>query len=519
MTLKLQNTLTKKLEEFTPLSDKKVTLYTCGPTVYDYPHVGNWAANIYWDILVRTLIVNGYQVERVMNITDVGHLVSDADDGEDKLEKGARREGKTAWEIAEFYAEDFLSGMEKLGLIPPEHITKATDFIDQQLDLIRTLKEKGYTYQTTDGIYFDTAKFPTYVNFAGLDLEAQQAGARVEANDEKRQAWDFALWKFTPAGQKRDMEWETPDDLLELPPLDQEYGVGSRENGRARNTDAHTSYSITHTPDDSVVMGFPGWHLECSAMAMSILGPTIDIHTGGIDHIPVHHTNEIAQSEAASGQQFSRYWLHCNHLKIEGGKISKSLGNGYTLQDIEKRGFSPMDLRLFVLQSDFMNEGNFTWENLEAAKNRRRNWRNYAALRHQMHDRLTDDTIKDDSDDYQIFYEPTSAVKAALSDNLSTPRALQIIDEAFARLDSVALDLVHRASFYDLIQMIDELLGLQLEVTTPDISDEDKRHILERMRAREAADWKRSDEIRDALAKNGLTLRDTAHGTIWSYSD
>lgn len=491
MTLKLHNTLTKKLEEFTPLSDKRVTLYTCGPTVYDYPHVGNWSSYIYWDILVRTLIVNGYNVERVMNITDVGHLVSDADDGEDKLERGARREGKTAWEIAEFYAEDFLVGMEKLGLIPPEHITKATDFIEQQLDLVRTLKKKGYTYQTTDGIYFDTAKFPTYADFAGLDLEAQQAGARVEANDEKRQAWDFALWKFTPVGQKRDMEWATPDDLLELPGQD----------------------------DNEEVMGFPGWHLECSAMAMDILGSTIDIHTGGIDHIPVHHTNEIAQSEAASGQQFSRFWLHSNHLKIEGGKISKSLGNGYTLQDLEKRGFSPMDLRLFVLQSDFMNEGNFTWDNLEAAKNRLRNWRGYAALRHQIHDRLTDDTIKDDSDDYLAFYEPTSAIKMALSDNLSTPRALQIIDEAFARLDSVALDTVHRSSFYDFIQMIDELLGLQLETSSPDISDDNKRLILERMRAREAKDWKHSDDIRDTLAKDGITVRDTSHGTVWSYSD
>ena len=287
MTLKLQNTLTGKLDDFIPISNEKVTLYTCGPTVYDYPHVGNWSSFLYWDILVRTLIANGYNVERVMNITDVGHLVSDADDGEDKLEKGAAREGKTAWEIAEFYAEDFVHGMEALGLIAPEHLVKATDYIPEQLELVRALKDKGYTYQTTDGIYFDTAKFPNYAKFAHLDLAAQKAGARVEANDEKRQAWDFALWKFTPAGQKRDMEWETPADLLELP------------------------------ADDTPVMGFPGWHLECSAMAMNILGDTIDIHTGGIDHIPVHHTNEIAQSEAASGKRFANYWLHNNHLKIE----------------------------------------------------------------------------------------------------------------------------------------------------------------------------------------------------------
>jgi cysteinyl-tRNA synthetase len=193
MTLKLHNTLTGKLDEFKPISDEKVTLYTCGPTVYDYPHVGNWSSFLYWDILVRALLANGYGVERVMNITDVGHLVSDADDGEDKLEKGARREGKTAWEIAEFYAEDFVAGMEKLGLIPPEHLVKATDFIAEQLALVRTLKEKGYTYQTSDGIYFDTAKFPAYATFAHLDLAAQKAGARVEQNDEKRQPWDCCL--------------------------------------------------------------------------------------------------------------------------------------------------------------------------------------------------------------------------------------------------------------------------------------------------------------------------------------
>ena len=215
MTLKLHNTLSGDTDEFTPISPDRVSLYTCGPTVNDYPHVGNWASYIYWDTLVRVLLAQGYTVERVMNITDVVHLVSEADDGEDKLEKGAKREGTPAWEIAEFYAVDFLYGMEKLGLIPPEHITKATDYISQQIDLIRTLKQKGFTYQTTDGIYFDTSKFPSYASFAHLDLEAQRAGARVEQNNQKRQPWDFALWKFTPAGQQRDMEWETPDDLLE----------------------------------------------------------------------------------------------------------------------------------------------------------------------------------------------------------------------------------------------------------------------------------------------------------------
>ena len=232
MNLQFYNTRTRTIEPFTPADGDTATLYTCGPTVYDYPHVGNWTSFIYWDILVRTILAAGFSVNRVMNITDVGHLVSDADDGEDKLEKGAKREGKTAWEVAEYYAEDFLRGMEQLGMIPPEHLVKATEFIPQQLDLVRILKEKGYTYQTTDGIYFDTSKFARYADFAHLDLSAQKAGARVEDNPEKRQAWDFALWKFTPAGQKRDMEWETPDDLLELGGWKVEDGRWKVANGK-----------------------------------------------------------------------------------------------------------------------------------------------------------------------------------------------------------------------------------------------------------------------------------------------
>lgn len=489
MTLKLHNTLTKKVETFTPIAPQTVTLYTCGPTVYDYPHVGNWAAYIYWDVLVRTLLANGYHVNRVMNLTDVGHLVSDADEGDDKLEKGAAREGKSAWEVAEFYAEDFLLGMEKLGLIPPEHIVKATDFITQQLDLIQILKEKGYTYQTTDGIYFDVSKFPTYADFAHLDLAAQKAGARVEANDEKRNPSDFAIWKFTEPGKKRDMEWETPASLLDL-------------------------------PGEQIVMGFPGWHLECSAMAMSILGPTIDIHTGGIDHIPVHHTNEIAQSEAASGQVFAHYWLHNNHLKIDGGKVSKSLGNGYTLQDLEAKGFSALDLRMFILQGQYINEGNFTFENLAAAKNRLANWRSYAALRHQTHDRLEHDNKKnDDTDKYVSLIAGENALKEALDNNLNTPEAFRIIDESFSRLDGKPLDEIHHHGLVAFIEAIDELLGLGLTESTPDIDDSVKRLILERERARDAKDWQASDDIRDKLMLEGITVRDTPNGTIWAYTE
>lgn len=488
MTLKLQNSLTGKQEEFTPIQAGKVSIYTCGPTVYDYLHVGNWSAYIYWDILVRTLAANGYQVERVMNITDVGHLVSDADEGEDKLEKGARREGKTAWDIAKFYTDDFLQGMQQLKLNPPEHLVKATDYIPQQLNLIRTLKIKGYTYQTSDGIYFDTAKFKTYADFAHLDLTAQQAGARVSINSEKKQPWDFALWKFSLIGQKRDMEWETPSDLLDRPLSQAE-----------------------------TVMGFPGWHLECSAMAMAILGPTIDIHTGGIDHIPVHHTNEIAQSEAASDQQFAHYWLHNNHLKIAGGKVSKSEGNGYTLQDLAKRGFLPMDLKMFVLQGQFMNEGNFTWDNLAAARSRRLNWLNYAALRHQLNRLPATDSARSQQVSLSLKKASHSVVDA-LNDSLNTPLALSIVDQVFSDFDKLD-DLANITDgLTDFINTIDQLLGLSLIASSLDITDEQKQLIKQREQARQQQDWRLSDELRDQLLSQGVAVRDSSVGTIWTYA-
>jgi cysteinyl-tRNA synthetase len=527
--LTLHNTLSKKTENFTPIGDNKVTLYTCGPTVYDRLHVGNWSAYIFWDTLVRTLIADGYNVERVMNITDVGHLASDEDEGEDKLEKGARREGKTAWDIAEMYSEDFIAGMEKLGLITPEHIVRATDFIPQQLDLVRILKEKGFTYQISDGIYFDTSKFPRYADFAGLDLAAQRAGARVEFNPEKRNPSDFALWKFTPAGEKRDMEWETPADLLEEEARQlQNRSADTKlsETSTARvSADAHSTEARSEAVlegfggmadgehDQTKVMGFPGWHLECSAMAMSILGPTIDIHTGGIDHIPVHHTNEIAQSESASGQQFAHYWLHNNHLKSNGTKISKSLGNGYTLQNLEEKGFSPLDFRMFVLQGQYSNEGNFTFENLGAAKNRLHHWRNIAVLRHQTHDTLQSDAKKSIS-----LLAASGAILEALNDDLNTPQALRVVDDAFSQLDGKSLDDIHQNGLQQLLETIDELLGLQLLETTPDIDDETKQLIVSRERARDEKNWIESDRLRDELKAKNIVVRDTPGGSIWEYA-
>lgn len=464
--LKFYNTPSRKIEEFKPLNSENVKVYTCGPTVYASPHIGNWVAFIYWDILVRTLQLNGYNVTRTMNITDVGHLVSDEDDGEDKLEKGARREGKTVWEIAEFYTNEFLKGMRDLNLITPENLSKATDFIPEQIAIIKDLSKKGFTYKTSDGIYFDTAKFPKYADFAHLDLENLKAGARVNFNPEKKNLSDFALWKWSPKDQKRGMEWEYC--------------------GR---------------------MGFPGWHLECSAIAINTLGETIDIHTGGIDHIPVHHTDEIAQSETFTGKTFSNYWLHCNHMTSEGKKISKSLGNGFTLEQIMSQGFSPMDFKMFVLQSQYRTESNFSFENLKSAQNRLKNWQNIANLRWQ---------IK--GSDGEI---PSLATKQAIleevNDNLDTPKALAKIDEIFSEIIKANPEKLNYSNLLELLEFIDELLGLNLIASTPDISDEIKMKIIERNNARAEKNWAKSDEIRDELLSKNIILRDTPKKSFWEY--
>lgn len=464
--LKFYNTPSRKIEDFKPINPENVKVYTCGPTVYASPHIGNWVAFIYWDILVRTLQLNGYNVTRTMNITDVGHLVSDEDDGEDKLEKGARREGKTVWEIAEFYTNEFLKGMRDLNLITPENLSKATDFIPEQIAIIKDLSKKGFTYKTSDGIYFDTAKFPKYADFAHLDLENLKAGARINFNPEKKNLSDFALWKWSPKDKKRGMEWEYC--------------------GR---------------------MGFPGWHLECSAIAINTLGETIDIHTGGIDHIPVHHTDEIAQSETFTGKTFSNYWLHCNHMTSDGKKISKSLGNGFTLEQIISQGFSPMDFKMFVLQSQYQTESNFSFENLKSAQNRLKNWQNIASLRWQV--KGNDGTI------------PSLATKQIIleevNNNLDTPKALAKIDEIFGEIIKANPEKLNYSNLLELIEFIDELLGLNLTTSTPDIPDEIKMKIIERNNARAEKNWAKSDEIRDELLSKNIILRDTPKKSFWEY--
>lgn len=467
--MKLYNTLTKSIDEIVPVHDNKIGMYTCGPTVYDYAHVGHWFTYVRADILVRTLRVVGYDVTWVMNITDVGHLVSDADEGEDKLEKGARREGKTAWEVAEFYATDFLREMASLNITEPTHVTKATAHITEQIELIKVLESKGYTYIIDDGVYYDTSKFPHYADFAQLDLDEQQAGARVSFNTQKRNASDFALWKFSPATQKRDMEWDSPW-------------------GR----------------------GFPGWHIECSAMSMKYLGATLDIHTGGIDHIPVHHTNEIAQSEAATGKQFARHWLHSNHVLVDGEKISKSLGNGIRLTQLAEQGISPMAFRVLVLESHYRSQSKFSLEAARAAQARLKDLQAMAVLRYQARDHAIDGTSFS-------FGDVPTEISALLADDLNTPAVMAYLSDVSKQIQAVLV--WHKSVGYleTMLSQLDELLGLELSLL-PDITTTQKQLIVDREAARAAKDWATADRLRDELFSQGIELRDTEHGVIWAYA-
>ena len=478
--MKLYNTLSRQIEELKPLNPPTVKIYSCGPTVYNYLHIGNWAAYIYWDVLVRALILDGYKPERVINLTDVGHLTSDADEGEDKLVKKAREQGLTAWDIAEQYISAFKTGFDELNLIPPMKFARATDFINEQLELVRKLKQAGLTYQIDDGIYLDTAKVKNYGQLARLDIESLKAGARVEYNHTKHSPSDFAVWKFAPEAN-RDMQWLTPMDLLD-------------------------------DPEAGEIMGFPGWHLECSAIILNTLGEQIDIHTGGIDHIPVHHTNEIAQTESVTGKPMASFWVHNNHLKSDGTKISKSLGNGYTLDDLAERGFSAMDLKMLILQGHYQKEGNFSFEALESAKNRLASWREVAAFRHQIYD-----DIAQDHDKTINFLAVKRHLLELANDNLNTPQIMATIDEAWQILRSPATDFrnIHRQSLVDFIQQIDDLLGFDLMASTPDIDETAKRLIIERKFAKGNRDFERADTIRAELLEQGIEILDTKNQPLW----
>lgn len=465
--LKIYNTASRQVEEVTlTKGSSKLKVYTCGPTVYNKPHIGNWFTFVRYDVLIRALKANNFDIVHVENITDVGHLVSDADEGEDKMQKGARREGTTAWEVASRYTKEFIEGSKELNILPPTHLVKATDHIQEQIELINRLEQKDFTYIIDDGVYFDTSKLDNYGKLAKLQIEQLKAGARVEMNTQKRNHTDFALWKFSPKNIKRDMEWKSP------------WGVG-----------------------------FPGWHIECSAMAIKYLGETLDIHAGGIDHIPVHHTNEIAQSEAATGKQFARLWVHNHHLLSEGQKIAKSLQNGYTLDDIKARGFSTLDLRMLILQSGYRNDSNFTWESLNAAHSRRLNLQAIADLRFQAinnreplgKERFTQSFIK---------------ILSAINNDLNTPKALSHLSKIE---DILGQDLIHKEEINDFtsfIKSLDSLLGLSL-LNSNDITEKQKALLQKRREARQSKDFNQADEIRKELSEQNIEVRDLQNTTIW----
>ncbi|MCL4360599.1 cysteine--tRNA ligase [Patescibacteria group bacterium] len=482
--LSLYNTRSRTVEEFSPLREDLVTIYACGPTVYDYAHIGNFRTYVMTDILVRTLRYLGYTTKFVMNITDVGHLTSDSDSGEDKMEKGAKREGKTAWDIARFYTEAFLSDSRKLNLLDPDVRPKPTEHIAEQIAMVSVLLKKGFAYSIGDGIYFDTSKVQNYGALAGQNREDLKAGARVEVNPEKKHPTDFALWKFSypkilkgsdlhhprsdPAGAKRrDMEWESP------------WGVG-----------------------------FPGWHIECSAMGMKYLGDQIDIHTGGVDLIPIHHTNEIVQSESMSGKSpYVRFWVHGQFILVNGEKMSKSRGNFYRLGDIEERGIDPMALRYLYLTAHYRSYLNFSWEALDAAARSLTELRTQIGnLRAQIARRRTLSQEKlTKVEGYQ------AAFRASLENDLNVPQALAITRE-------VAKSNIPSQDKYDLILDFDEVLGLTLRnVMAPepvgDLPDEIAVLKKERDAYRKTNNFQKADEVRARMEEMGFTIEDTPQGS------
>jgi cysteinyl-tRNA synthetase len=463
--MKLYNTMTRKVEELTPIKPPTVTMYTCGPTVYDDPHIGNWRTFVLYDTLHRTLQAAGYTVEHVLNITDVGHLTSDDDEGDDKLQKRAAERRKTAWELADYYRERFVQGMQQLAIITPAYMPRATELINEQIAMVQHLEERGYTYQIDDGIYFDTSKLSDYGKLARLDPESLKAGARVTYNEQKRQPTDFALWKFSKPDEQRDMEWESP------------WGVG-----------------------------FPGWHLECSVMAEKYLGATIDIHAGGIDHIPVHHTNEIAQSESAHDAPFAHIWVHTEFIRVNDEKISKSLGNGITLDNIREQGYLVRALRIMYLQSHYKTTANFSWETLQAAQNRLISLQAVADLRFQY-------TNKKTEDEAELLVRTRQAIVDAMSNDLNSPQALSALAELEDQL-SDGLAKSSASAFEKLVQVVDQYFGLRL-LASEDISPEQKSLIRQRQAARVKQDFTTADNLRNQLSQQGLEILDTANGPLW----
>ena len=461
--LRLYNSLTRKIEEFQSIHPLQVGMYTCGPTVYQFSHIGNFRAFTTADILARVFTYNGYDVHFIMNITDVGHLVSDADTGEDKLEKSAKKEGKNVWEVAEFYTEAFFKDYHALNLTRPATFCKATDHIKEQIALIKRLEEKGFTYETADGIYFDTSMFPHYGALSNLDQIKE--GARVEINDEKRNPRDFALWKFSPKDEKRQMEWKSP------------WGIG-----------------------------FPGWHIECSAMSMKYLGETFDIHTGGVDHKEIHHPNEIAQSEAATGKKFVNYWVHTAFMQVNGEKMSKSLGNTYTLYDIEKEGYDILALRYLYLQTQYRQEMNFTFNALDGAQNA------YKKLILDV-SRWDDPSVSSgQAVPAGVFEDFEKQFLDALNDDLNTPQALAVMWEVVKSPYPSSPKMKTLFKFDRVLGLHIQELSYQLRNAQQIIPGHIQKLVEERQHLRKLRKFNAADQIRSQLGKLGYEIEDTKKG-------
>ncbi|MBI5620245.1 cysteine--tRNA ligase [Candidatus Gottesmanbacteria bacterium] len=469
MSMKLYNTLTKKLVEFIPLHPPKVGLYTCGMTVYDYAHIGHGRKYTGDDILRRVLTRFGYDVTHVQNVTDVGHLVSDADEGEDKLEKGAKKTGKTVWEVAEFFTNNFYDSMDKLNILRPKVVCKATDHIAEQITLIEKLLAKGFAYDTPEAVYFDVTKFAGYGSLFGQKLEEKNTAVRhnVKTGEYKRHSADFALW-FKRVGRFADhqMHWDSP------------FGDG-----------------------------FPGWHIECSAMAMKYLGDTIDIHTGGTEHMAVHHPNEIAQSEAATGKQFVRYWVHHGHLMIDGAKMSKSLGNIVSVDDVIAKGFDPLALRYFYFTAHYKKPMNFTWEALRSAQNALNELRSAISnIKYQISNRNTLSTEKlKKIDEYRKKFDD------ALRNDLNMPQALAVVWE-------VVKSNIPSTDKYDLLMDFDEVLGLDLRKSKvksqkSKVSEEIQDLLNQREVLRKEKKFEEADAVRERIVSMGFDVEDTSSGS------
>jgi cysteinyl-tRNA synthetase len=476
--MRFYNTLGRKVEDFKPINEGQVRLYTCGPTVYSYYQIGNLRNAVFNDTLRRTLEATDLKVKHVMNITDVGHLVSDEDEGEDKLEKGAAKENKTVWEVAEFYIKAFEYDVTALNVLPPNgyhgpngSYARATDFIKEQIDLVQLLIDKGFAYQTEQAIYFDVSKLDDYGKLSGQKLSDKEVGARsdVVTDSAKKNPQDFAVWFFT-VGRFADhsMKWPSP------------WGEG-----------------------------FPGWHLECSAIIHATLSEPIDIHTGGVDHIGTHHTNEIAQTEAALGVNLANFWIHNEHLLADGQKMSKSRGNYFTLKDVIERGYDPLALRLLFLQAHYRSQMNFTWESLDAAASFLKKLQAWADLRYQPSASVMTDELD------SLFKDTRQTMLERMTDDLDTPGALAALSKLVAYMQTIPTPGVEGKHTDGTLKLIDDLLGLNLSQRA-DIGDEQKQLIQEREAARQNNDWSKADELRQKLQEQSLEINDTEHGPVWS---